>query len=370
MQILQYILLAIIAISFLTAAHWLVYKTLARFFSLENPHLIAAAKFLPGFLTLLFIFSMIVASGVNNFFSRALYIFSATWIGFMYYFVLTSAFCWIVYRTAKIFNATPNQKIIGGVLFALALVIGLYGIFAASNVRVVRINIKLPNLPPSWQGKTAVWISDTHLGEVWSQTTAQRLAQKIKDLEPDIVFIGGDLYDGVKADYRQLAEPFGNIPASKGVYFITGNHEEFSDDKKYLDAIAASHIKILNNELTDIDGLQIIGVSWNNSSGAENFKTAIQQIKIDKTKPSILLKHAPLNLDIAQQAGISLQISGHTHFGQIFPNNLITYLVYKGYDYGLKLYGNMFVYTSSGAGTWGPPLRVGAPLEIVIFKFE
>jgi hypothetical protein len=93
-------------------------------------------------------------------------------------------------------------------------------------------------------------------------------------------------------------------------------------------------------------------------------------IKINPTLPAILLKHSPTNLDIAHKKGITLQLSGHTHKGQIFPINFITALVYHGYDYGFKKFKDLQIYTSSGAGTWGPPMRVGNIPEIVVIKFE
>ena len=95
----------------------------------------------------------------------------------------------------------------------------------------------------------------------------------------------------------------------------------------------------------------------------------MENLNIDKNQPSILLKHQPLQLDIAEQAGISMQISGHTHKAQVFPLNISTHFIFKGYDYGLKFLHKMLVYTSSGVGTWGPPLRVGSDSEIVVFTF-
>lgn len=111
------------------------------------------------------------------------------------------------------------------------------------NVRTIHltiISVQLPNLPVAWKGKTAVWASDMHLGPVWSYETAKKMADKIRALKPDIVFLGGDLYDGEGNDLDKLAQPFSSFDAPKGTYFITGNHEEFTDDKKYIDAVRKS----------------------------------------------------------------------------------------------------------------------------------
>ena len=151
--------------------------------------------------------------------------------------------------------------------------------------------------------------------------------------------------------------------------FITGNHEEFRNDKHFLDAIKNVGIRVLNNEMVVVDGLQIIGVDDRDSTNRVKFESVLSALNIDKNKPSILLKHQPFQLDEAANAGISIQISGHTHKAQVFPLNIFTQLIFKGYDYGLKMYDKMIVYTSSGVGTWGPPLRVGSDSEIVVFKF-
>jgi predicted MPP superfamily phosphohydrolase len=189
-------------------------------------------------------------------------------------------------------------------------------------------------------------------------------------MHPDIVFIGGDLYDGVAVDLDKTIEPFSKVSAPYGTYFITGNHEEFSDNAPYLQAIRRVGIHVLNNKKVDLDGLQIIGVDYRDSRREEQFRTILQRMGIDPHKPSILLKHAPLNLRVAREQGISLQLSGHTHQGQVFLFRFVTSKVYQGYDYGLKWFGDLLVYTSSGAGTWGPPMRIDTKPEIVVITFR
>jgi predicted MPP superfamily phosphohydrolase len=106
------------------------------------------------------------------------------------------------------------------------------------------------------------------------------------------------------------------------------------------------------------------------ASKKTRFEDILQNLQIDRTLPSILLKHVPSHLDVARKNGITLQLSGHTHRAQMFPFNLFTYLIYRGFDYGLHALGSMQVYTSSGVGTWGPPLRVGTRSEIVEILFR
>jgi predicted MPP superfamily phosphohydrolase len=119
-----------------------------------------------------------------------------------------------------------------------------------------------------------------------------------------------------------------------------------------------------------VDGLQIVGVHHHDAARPERLSKVLESAEIDRTQPSVLIVHAPDQLAVAEQAGISLQLSGHTHRGQFFPWTWFTSLIYKQFVYGLQRFGDMLVYTSSGAGTWGPPLRVGSRPEIVLIQFE
>ncbi len=139
---------------------------------------------------------------------------------------------------------------------------------------------------------------------------------------------------------------------------------------KYLDAVQHSGVKILNNEKVTVDGLQIVGVHYRDSTNDDRLRSVLRQAAVDRGRASILLTHAPDRLSIAEEEGISLQLSGHTHGGQFFPFTWITSRLYGKFVYGLQLLGNLLVYTSYGAGTWGPPLRVGTTPEIVLLQFE
>jgi predicted MPP superfamily phosphohydrolase len=269
-------------------------------------------------------------------------------------------------------NLPLNQKLLFEILFGLALIASLYGFINGSTIRTTQINLQLPNLPEHWKGKSAIWVSDMHLGHVRNNGFAQQIANRISDLHPDIIFIGGDLFDALtlELDMDKVIEPFSRISAPYGTYFITGNHEEFFDNTPFLQAVRRAGIKVLYNELVDLEGLQIIGVDYQDSRSEEQFKTILQKMGIDRHQPSILLKHTPFHLQVAKEQGISLLISGHTHQGQVFLFRFITSQIYQGYDYGLKWFGNLLVYTSSGAGTWGPPMRIDTKPEIVVITFK
>jgi uncharacterized protein len=154
------------------------------------------------------------------------------------------------------------------------------------------------------------------------------------------------------------------------VYFVAGNHEQFGEDSKYLHAVKAAGVRVLHNEKVEADGLQIVGVPYRNATRGEHLASALESVKIDRDRASILLLHAPDHPEIAEAAGVSLQLSGHTHLGQFVPWSWFARKIYRQFVYGLSRIGKMQVFTSSGAGTWGPPLRLGSNPEIVVLQFE
>src|SRR6202030_4782048 len=128
--------------------------------------------------------------------------------------------------------------------------------------RVTRVTIKLPNLPSAWRGRVAALVSDTHLGHVRNIGFMRRVVARLNQLRPDAVFIAGDMYDGTLVDARALAEPWRALSVPRGAFFITGNHEEFTNRAKYLDAVSKAGVRVLNNEKVDLAGLQLVGVHY------------------------------------------------------------------------------------------------------------
>jgi hypothetical protein len=129
-------------------------------------------------------------------------------------------------------------------------------------------------------------------------------------------------------------------------------------------------VRVLSNEKVEADGLQIIGVPYRHATHDEHFASVLQGIGVDRGRASILLTHAPDHPAVAEAAGVSLQLSGHTHVGQFIPWSWMARRIYRQFVYGLSRIGKMQVFTSSGAGTWGPPLRLGSNPEIVMLEFE
>lgn len=354
----------------LFVANTVVYEALALTFSITSPTYLLTLGIVLAAASAGFIGMVILGSYVYNSFTRALYTTLAIWMGTFAYLFFASVLLGILIWLTSLIGYTLPAPEVGVVLCIIALLISMYGVLHALPIGVARHSITLPNLPAIWRGKRAVFVSDLHLGQLHGIAFAHKVTKAINILAPDIIFIGGDLYDGRSAiEPAVLAAPLAALSAPQGVHFITGNHEEFSNVDAFLKAVRSLGIRTLVDEMADIEGLQLVGVDYHNANTAEGFKKILSDLKLDTTKPSILLKHEPNNLHIAEEAGVSLQISGHTHKGQQWPFGYLAQLSYKGFAYGLKNHGAMQQLTSSGVGSWGPPQRVGSNSEIVEITF-
>jgi predicted MPP superfamily phosphohydrolase len=326
-------------------------------------------KLVLGFLSVSFVAASLLAFRYTNAALRAFYRAAAVWLGLLTFLFLAAVFSWIVFGVAQLARLDVNFHRTVESLFGVALVAGFYGVFNAGWTRITRATVRLANLPAAWRGRRAALISDLHLGHVRNGSFLRRMVAKILSEEPDAIFIAGDLYDGTAIDAGRAAEPLNKLTAPHGVYFVAGNHEQFGDDSKYLRAIAATGVRVLTNEKVEVDGLQIIGVPYRNAQNG-TFASILHNIRLDRDRASILLTHAPDHPEIAEAAGVSLQLSGHTHLGQFIPWSWMARRIYRQFVYGLSRIGKMQVFTSSGAGTWGPPLRLGSNPEIVVLEFE
>ena len=228
----------------------------------------------------------------------------------------------------------------------------------------------MPHLPEAWQGRTAALVTDLHLGPLSGAGFLRRVIARLRSLQPDVVFISGDMFDGPTHGLDRLVAPWREFSTPAGIFYVTGNHDEFAERSIFLDAVKRVGVQVLNNEKITIDDLQIVGVHDSEAENPSELRSILRQVQIDRHYPSILLAHRPVNLSVAEEERISLQLSGHTHSGQIWPWNLLVSRIYGRFAYGLSRMGNLLVYTSSGAGTWGPPLRVGTKSEIVLIQFE
>lgn len=254
---------------------------------------------------------------------------------------------------------------ITGILGAIALWKGL------RFVKVKSLTIKLNRLPKSFDGTRIVQITDLHIGALIKGDWLQKVVNKVNALKPDLIVITGDLVDGSLEDLRSHVAPLANLKAPMGRYFITGNHEYYSGVEPWCAYIKSLGIRVLRNERVSItagseaNSFDLAGVDdWGSGhfpGEGPNLKKALQNR--DPNKALILLAHQPAAIHEAAEEGVDLQLSGHTHGGQIWP---FTYLVYlqQPYTKGLHRYGKTQVYVSPGTGFWGPPMRLGTSAEI------
>lgn len=352
-------------------AQGFVYNTWTAFWGMHDPPgTISKSQVAVDLLSFSFVGASLLAFRYSHVLVRVFYTIAAVWLGVLSFCFLAASSCWILYGAIRFSGLYWERRPLAGGLFGLAVLASLYGIINAARVRVKRITVRLSKLPESWRGRLAALVTDTHLGHVRGYGFAQRIVTTLRRVRPDIVFIAGDLYDGTKAELDRLAAPWAELSAPLGAYFVTGNHEEFSDPTQFLDAIRRSGVRVLHNDSVTIDGLQIVGVHYRDSIHAQRLRSILRQAALSPDRASVLLTHAPSQLPVAEEEAVSLQLCGHTHGGQFFPFTWITSRFYGEYTYGLKRFGNLTIYTSSGAGTWGPPMRVGTRPEIVLIRLE
>jgi predicted MPP superfamily phosphohydrolase len=356
--------------SVLFLTHLLLYETWTFSPADNDIHGTFWIKGVLGLLSVSFIVASLLAFRYTNAVLRAFYRVAAVWMGLVSFLFLAAVSSWVIFGVARLAGLDMSFHRTVEWLFGAAVVAGLYGVFNAGWTRITRTTVRLANLPAAWRGRRAALISDVHLGHVRNGSFLRRMVAKILKEEPDAIFVAGDLYDGTAIDARRAAEPLNQLVAPHGVYFVAGNHEQFGDDSKYLNAIAAAGVRVLSNEKVEVDGLQIIGVPYRNATQNGQLAAVLHAIGLDRDRASILLTHAPDHPEIAEAAGVSLQLSGHTHLGQFLPWSWIARRIYRQFVYGLSRIGKMQVFTSSGAGTWGPPLRLGSNPEIVMLQFE
>lgn len=350
----------------LLLGHLFTYWTIRKLGGITDPGTVWWLRVGAILLSLSFVAASLVAMRSHHPLVQWFYTFAAAWLGTFYWLLLASLTSWLLVGLARLLHAGFSNQGVLYSLVGLSLLVSVYGLVNAAVPRLREIEVPLPNLPAAWEGKKLVLIADTHLGHVWGMGSARSVARRVAALKPEAVLIAGDFYDGPPADYAKLAAPYGLIKATYGVYFVSGNHEYFGDPSPYFAAARAGGMKPLVNEKVDLGGLQVVGVDYPDGQSAERQRQVLARAQLDPGKPSILVKHTPSQLAVAERAGIDFQFSGHTHCGQVWPAGWITQKVYGGYAFGLKRFGTMLEYTTCGVGTWGPPQRVGTTPEIVV----
>ncbi|WP_330348524.1 metallophosphoesterase [Streptomyces sp. NBC_00582] len=261
------------------------------------------------------------------------------------------------------------SRVVGGAAAAVAVGTvgaGTYGVLRGPKVK--RVTVPLAKLPRTAHGYRIAVVSDIHLGPVLGRGFAQKVVDTINATQPDLIAVVGDLVDGSVKDLGPAAAPLAGLRARHGSFFVTGNHEYFSGAEQWVEEVRRLGIDPLENERTELPWFDLAGVNdlaGESEGQGPDFTRALGDR--DTTRACVLLAHQPVQIHDAVRHGVDLQLSGHTHGGQLFPGNLIAGAANPTLA-GLERYGDTQLYVSRGAGAWGPPTRVGAPSDITVIE--
>lgn len=266
-------------------------------------------------------------------------------------------------RRVFLTQTLPRSVAAGG-----AIITG-YGTFRAfTPPEVTETVVVIPKLPPSLEGLSIVQLTDLHVGPFIRRKLIDRLVEQANALRPDVMVITGDMVDGSVPVLGNSVAGLAKLQARFGTYFVTGNHDYGSGDREWVEFLEQHGILALRNRRIEIgDGggvIDLVGVDdWGGGRRKRGYDLEAAIAGRDPDRASVLLAHQPANFDVVATRGIDLQISGHTHGGQIFPMTLLVGSVFE-YSRGLYREGDAQIYVSRGCGFWGPPARVGSAPEI------
>ena len=261
----------------------------------------------------------------------------------------------------------------GTAIFAGLTAAGItgYGVRTALGPpQLDRVQLPLAKLPRAMDGTRLAVVSDIHLGPLTGSRHAGRIVDLINSVDADVVCIVGDLVDGTVAELGRFAEPLAHIRSRRGAYFVTGNHEYYSGYQEWVAEVARLGVRPLRNERLELDGLDLAGI---NDIGGADFGDGPDLGRAlgdrDTSRPVVLMAHQPRAAFDAAPYGVDLQVSGHTHGGQMAPFNLLVPLQ-QPVTSGLGKVDGVPVYVTNGAGFWGPPVRVGAPPQVTVIELR
>ncbi|MGM0416481.1 MAG: metallophosphoesterase [Thermodesulfobacteriota bacterium] len=307
--------------------------------------------------------------------ARALAWVGFCWMGFLFLafsvFVLVGAWHLLSLGLSRL--GVPNLSIHGPVcaliVALLVLGAGVYGMYEATDLRVERVTLKSDKLPDGVERVRIAHISDLHLGLILREEALAPVISRILELQPDILVASGDIVDAQIDHIESLSALWRRVTPPMGKYAVMGNHEFYAGKEQALSFLHRSGFNVLRNRAVDVKGiLQVVGVDdpARDNTGQEQLEHDLLQRSRSELF-TLLIKHRP-SFTPQSAALLDLQLSGHSHRGQIFPFNLLTAIEYPYQDGLYTLPGAAHLYTSRGTGTWGPPMRVLAPPEIALIE--
>lgn len=270
---------------------------------------------------------------------------------------------------------TLVARLLAGAVGVIGLGLGGVGLASALGEVAVRpVRVRLRRLPEGLAGFKIVQLTDVHIGPTIGRGWLEGIVARVNALEPDLVVITGDLVDGSVAELREHTAPLAGLKAKRGVYFVTGNHEYYSGVNEWVAELGRLGVRVLRNERVTIgegaESFDLAGVDdWASKRFGGGHGPDLERALAgrDPGRELILLAHQPKQFAEAVAMGVGLQLSGHTHGGQIWPWGYFVRLD-QPHVQGLSREGEAQIYVSRGTGYWGPPMRVGAPPEITLVE--
>ena len=306
----------------------------------------------------------------------------AIWFAFLVYFILLLLGLDLIRLLESFFHFLPKsfyenyeqtKKITAIVIIAIAGIIVLLGNINKRDITIRTLNLTLPKGEGKLNELNVVFASDLHLSTIDGEKLLTRIVDKMNSVNPDIILFSGDIVDEKAMILRErgIGESFRKLNPKYGIYSINGNHEFINEVDTSVKYMKEYGMKVIRDDYEFVDSsFYIVGredVSMKQFTGKSR-KELEQIIKsLQGNFPKILLDHTPVKLEQAEKNYIDLQLSGHTHHGQIWPANIITNLIYE-VSWGYLKKGKTHYYVTSGAGTWGPPVRTGSKSEIMNIK--
>lgn len=367
----------VLAIALAVSAHVYVYRRLVHAVTEK-----VWARVLAGLVILLFTAGGIVARiwlrGDPDAWTLAIAF--PLWIGFFLYALMAlvavdlARALWKRRTTQTAPHSPERRRFLARAAAATAATAGgglaSYGVFRAYlPAEVTEVPIRLAGLPPSLEGFTIVQLTDIHVGAVLQRAFVDDLVARANSVRGDLVAITGDLVDGTPDQLGQYVARLRNLQSRHGTYFVTGNHDHYSGADAWVRALEGMGVNVLRNRFVQVgrggDSFDLVGVDDWGGWGVSGYDLGAATAGRDPSRASVLLAHQPAGLHFASQANIGLQLSGHTHGGQMFPGNFVAQLIWGSHSAGLSKLNDTLLYTSRGCGFVGPPMRVAAAPEIV-----
>lgn len=343
---------------------------------------IALAVFV--FIVASFIVGRILENFWVSYLSDVLVWIGSFWIAIMFYTLICLVFIDFIriinhflpfFPEAIKSNPQKVRTVLAIIISIFVFIIVTAGFINTKIINIRKFHVTLNKKAHGLKSLNIVMASDLHLGTIYGKQFAYKIAWMINELKPDVILFAGDIIDEdiepVLID--NVGDALLKLDAKYGVYGITGNHEYIGGVKEAVDYLTAHNVRMLRDTAVLIDNsFYLVGrEDFSSNRFSDINRLPLNEIvkDIDFTKPVIMMDHQPFNLEQAQQNGIDLQLSGHTHNGQLWPANYIVEKIYE-LAWGYKLINKTHYYVSCGLGGWGPPVRTGSRPEIVNIKLD